>query len=66
MADTQLQIASRQTSEQKLRVLRQHAVVLSLKRQGGQALEEASALLDSMRDELEVIESRLERLIAEA
>ena len=66
MSDTELQIARQQTSEQKLRVLKQQSVVLSLRREGGQQLEEAVALLDSMRDELIVMESHLDRLIFNA
>jgi hypothetical protein len=64
--DTELQIARQQTSEQKLRVLKQQSVVLSLRREGGQQLEEAVALLDSMKDELIVMESHLDRLIFNA
>jgi hypothetical protein len=64
--DTELQIARQQTSEQKLRVLKQQSVVLSLRREGGQPLEEATALLDSMKDELIVMESHLDRLIFNA
>jgi len=66
MSDTELQIVRQQTSEQKLRVLKQQSVVLSLRRQGGQQLEEAVALLDSMKDELTVMESHLDRLIFKA
>jgi hypothetical protein len=66
MSDTELQIARQQTSEQKLRVLRQQSVVLGLRREGGQQLEEAVALLDSMTDELIVMESNLDRLIFNA
>ena len=64
--DTALQVARQQTSEQKLRVLKQQSVVLSLRRQGGQQLEEAVALLDSMKDELTVMESHLDQLIFKA
>jgi hypothetical protein len=66
MSDTELQIARQQTSEQKLRVLKQQAVVLGLRREGGRRLEEAAALLDSMKDELIVMESHLDRLIFNA
>ena len=66
MSDTELQIARQQTSEQKLRVLKQQSVVLSLRREGGQQLDEAVALLDSMKDELIVMESHLDRLIFNA
>jgi hypothetical protein len=66
MSNTELQIAGQQTSGQKLRVLKQQSVVLSLRREGGQQLEEAVALLDSMKDELIVMESHLDRLIFNA
>ena len=64
--DTELQIARQHTSEQKLRVLKQQTVVLGLRREGGRQLEEAAALLDSMKDELIVMESHLDRLIFNA
>jgi ribosomal protein S4 len=63
MPETELQIAKQQTSEQKLRVLKQQAVVLSLKGEGGKRLEEATELWDAMKHELSVMESRLDRLI---
>jgi hypothetical protein len=66
MSETDLQIAAWQVSGQKQRVLRQHAVVLSLRRQGGETLESATALLDLMKGELTVMESRLERLVLKA
>jgi hypothetical protein len=66
MADTELQIASREASDQKQAVLRQHALVLGLKREGGPRLERATELLESMRNELEVKQARLEGLISRA
>ena len=63
MSETELQIAKQQMSEQKLRVLEQQAVVLSLKREGGKRLEEATEIWDAMKHELAVMESRLDRLI---
>jgi hypothetical protein len=66
MSDTELQIARQQTSEQKLRVLKQQTVVLGLRREGGRQLDEAAALLDSLKDELIVMESHLDRLILNA
>jgi hypothetical protein len=66
MSDTELQIARQQTSEQKLRVLKQQTVVLGLRREGGRQLEEAAALLDSLKDELIVMESHVDRLIFKA
>jgi hypothetical protein len=66
MADTELQIAMQKVSEQKMRVLKQHTVVLGLKRDGGQKLETESLLLESMRDELAALERRLDRLVGNA
>ena len=62
MADTELQIAARQASDQKQAVLRQQAVVLGLKKEGGPKLDRATELLESMREELHIREARLERL----
>jgi hypothetical protein len=64
MADTELQIAREKVSQQKRRVLQQHTLVLGLKRDGGPKLEAATALLELMRDELQILESRLDQLIA--
>ena len=47
-------------------VLRQQAVVLSLKREGGARLERATELLESLRDELNARQARLDRLILRA
>jgi hypothetical protein len=66
MSDTELQIARQQMSEEKLRVLKQQTVVVGLRREGGRQLEEAVTLLDSMKDELTVMESHLDRLIFDA
>jgi hypothetical protein len=66
MADTELQIAAREASDQKQAVLRQQAVVLGLKGEGGPKLERATELLESMRQELLVREARLQRLIFNA
>jgi len=62
MADTELQIAARQASDQKQAVLRQQSVVLGLKKEGGPKLDKATELLASMQEELHVREARLERL----
>jgi hypothetical protein len=62
MAETELQIAAREASDQKQAVLRQQAVVLGLKGEGGPKLERATELLESMREELHIREARLERL----
>ena len=66
MAETELQIAAREASDQKHAVLRQRAVVLGLKREGGQRLASAIELLESMQEEFLIRESRLERLIFNA
>jgi len=66
MAETELQIAAREASDQKQAVLRQQAVVLGLKSEGGPELERATELLESMREELLVREARLQRLIFNA
>jgi hypothetical protein len=66
MAETELQIAAREASDQKQAVLRQQAVVLGLKSEGGPELEQATELLESMREELLVKEARLQRLIFNA
>jgi hypothetical protein len=63
MSDTDLQIAKQQVSQRRMRMLTQQAVVLSLRQEGGQRLEDAVKLLNSMRDELRAMESRLEQLI---
>ena len=49
MAETELQIAAREASDQKQAVLRQQAVVLGLKREGGARLEKATELLELMQ-----------------
>jgi hypothetical protein len=66
MAMTEIQIAARDASDQKQAVLRQQAVVLGLKKEGGPRLERATALLESMRQELLIREALLERLISNA
>jgi hypothetical protein len=64
MADTELQILRQRVSEQKMRVLKQHTVVLGMKREGGAKLEAEVNLLEAMRDELAAIEKRLDQLVA--
>jgi hypothetical protein len=66
MADTALQIAARQASDQKQAVLRQQAVVLGLKIEGGPRLDQATELLETMQEELQVREARLEQLTINA
>ena len=52
MSDTESKIAKRQVSELRVRLLQQQSIVLSLGGEGGVKLEEATALLNSMMDEL--------------
>jgi len=66
MADTELQIAAREASDQKQAVLRQQTVVLGLKGEGGEKLAKATELLESMQEELLIREARLERLVLNA
>jgi hypothetical protein len=66
MADTALQIATRHASDQKQAVLRQQAVVLGLKKEGGARLDAATELLESMQEELNIREARLEQLTVNA
>jgi len=66
MAETELQIAAREASDQKQAVLRQQAVVLGLKSEGGPELERATELLESLQEELLVKEARLQRLVFNA
>ena len=66
MAETEIQIATKEASDQKQAVLRQEAVVLGLKSEGGPELERATELLDSLREELLVREARLQQLIFNA
>jgi hypothetical protein len=54
---------TREASDEKQAVLRQQAVVLGLKSEGGPNLERATELLESMRKELLVREARLARLV---
>jgi len=66
MAETELQIAAREASDQKQAVLRQQTVVLGLKSEGGPELERATELLESLQEQLLVKEARLQRLVFNA
>jgi hypothetical protein len=66
MVDTALQVASQRASELKHRLLKQQTIVWNLRREGGPALEEATVVLEEIRDELEKAQSQLERLIESA
>ena len=58
MSDTELEIAKRQVSELRVRLLQQQSIVLGLRGEGGVKLEEATALLNSMMDELIDLEAK--------
>jgi hypothetical protein len=66
MVDTALQVASQRASELKHRLLKQQVIVWNLRRQGGPKLEEATTVLEALRDELEKAQAQLERLIEKA
>jgi len=66
VGETELQMATREASDQKQAVLRQQAVVLGLKNEGGPKLERATELLESLRQELLAREARLARLVFNA
>ena len=64
MSDTELEIAKRQVSELRVRLLQQQSIVLGLRREGGEKLERATALLNSMMDELIDLEAKWDRLVS--
>jgi hypothetical protein len=64
MSDTKLEIAKRQVSELRVRLLQQQTITLGLRREGGKKLEEATALLNSMMDELIELEAKWDRLVS--
>ena len=64
MPDTELEMARCQVSELRVRLLQQQTIVLGLRREGGKKLEEATALLNSMMDELIDLEDKLNRLVS--
>jgi hypothetical protein len=64
MSKTELEIAKRQVSELRVRLLQQQTIVLSLRREGGEKLEKATALLNSMMDELIDLEAKWDRLVS--
>jgi len=63
VSDTELEIAKRHVSDLRIRLLRQQTIVLGLKREGGEKLEEATAQLNLMMDELIDLEAKLDRLV---
>ena len=64
MPATELEMARCQVSELRVRLLQQQTIVLGLRREGGKKLEEATALLNSMMDELIDLEDKLNRLVS--
>ena len=64
MSDTELEVAKRQVSELRVRLLQQQSIVLGLRREGGEKLAEATALLNSMMDELIELEAKWDRLVS--
>ena len=63
MSDTELEIAKRQVSALRVRLLQQQSIVLGLRGEGGVKLEAATALLNSMMDELIDLEAKWDRLV---
>ena len=64
MSDTELEVAKRQVSELRVRLLQQQSIVLGLRREGGEKLEQATVLLNSMMDELIDLEAKWDRLVS--
>ena len=64
MPNTELEIAKRQVSELRVRLLQQQTITMGLRREGGKKLEEATALLNLMRDELIDLEAKWDRLVS--
>jgi hypothetical protein len=63
MSDTDLAVAKRQLSDLRLRILKQRTIVFSLRREGGEKLEEATARLNSMLEQLTALEANWARLV---
>jgi hypothetical protein len=66
MSDTALQIAKQRVSELRRRILAQESVVANLRREGGDRLESESAILSSLKEELDLQQENLDRLIFHA
>ena len=64
MPNTELEIAKHHVSELRVRLLQQQSIVLGLRREGGEKLEKATALLNSMMDELIDLEAKWDRLVS--
>jgi hypothetical protein len=63
MSETELEIAKRQVSDLRVRLLKQQTIVLGLRREGGERLAAATALLNSMMDELIDLDAKWDRLV---
>jgi hypothetical protein len=59
-----LEVAKHQVSELRVRLLQQQSIVLGLRREGGEKLDEATALLNSMMDELIDLEAKWDQLVS--
>jgi hypothetical protein len=64
MPNIELEIAKHQVSELRVRLLQQQSIVLGLRCEGGEKLAEATALLNSMMDELIDLEAKWDRLVS--
>jgi hypothetical protein len=64
MSNTKLEIANRRVSELRARLLQVQSIVLGLRREGGGKLEESTAELNSMMDELIDLEAKWDRLVS--
>jgi len=64
MPNIELEIAKHQVSELRVRLLQQQSIVLGLRREGGEKLDEATALLNSMMDELIDLEAKWDRVVS--
>ena len=63
MSETELELAKRQVSDLRVRLLKQQTIVLGLRREGGVRLDAATALLNSMMDELIDLDAKWDRLV---
>ena len=63
MADTPLQIAKFNVSEQRVRVMQQETRLAHMRRDGGPLFEHATADLHVLREELERLEAALAVLV---
>jgi hypothetical protein len=66
MSETPLQIAMRNASTLRLRVLEQQILLANIRREGGEKYEQAQEVLNALRDELDKQQSELDKLEAHA